>query len=35
MDVLREILSRSGDSLRVLHIEHVSSLDRELLGKPS
>lgn len=32
MDILREILGRSGESLRILHIEHVTSLDRELLG---
>lgn len=32
MDILREILGRSGASLRTLHIEHISSCDRELLG---
>ena len=33
IDILREILSRSGDTLRILHVEHVTALDRELLGK--
>lgn len=32
METLREILGRSGASLRILHIEHVTSCDRELLG---